>query len=261
MGAPMRERLTALTLALCLIGSQASAQEDPDTLARRHFESGVAYLVESDYDNALKAFEKAYELSKRPDLLLNIATVHERTSQLGPAIDALKRYLAAMPEGEQADTVRLRLANLEKRKSEQDAQAAAAQRPVTAPASGQPTGPGTSPPSEAPTPRAGPNRLPALIAFGAGGLALTGAVVTGVMAQSEYNDVEARCSPNCNQDDISSGKQLALFSTLLTGAAVVGAGLGLVLWLGDDGAPTQGRLHLTGSAHAHGGAARAVLTF
>jgi tetratricopeptide (TPR) repeat protein len=260
MGILMRERLTSVALALCLIGSQAHAQEDPDTLARRHFESGVAYLVESDYDNALKAFEKAYELSKRPDLLLNIATVHERTSQLGPAIDALQRYLAAAPEGEQADTVRLRLANLEKRKAEQDKnEAVEKQRAPIPPTSKEPARPAPAPPSAAVAP--GPNRLPAIIAFGAGGLALTGAIVTGAMAQSEYNSVEKSCSPDCDQDDISSGKQLALISTVLTGAAVVGAGVGLVLWFGDDEKPSQGRLHLTGAAHAHGASARAVLTF
>ncbi len=257
MGAVMWERLSGVTLALCLISGSAAAQADPDTLARRHFESGVAYLVESDYDNALKAFEKAYELSKRPDLLLNIATVHERTSKLDLAIDALKRYLAVAPEGEQKNTVRLRLANLEKRKAEQDRQAAQAQS----------TASGTSRPGPLGSEqgivdaREPPNRLPAYIAFGAGGLALTGAVITGIMAQNEHSDVEDRCSPNCTQDDISSGKRLALVSTVLTGAAVVGAGVGLVLWFGDEGKLTSAKLRVSGVAHPHGAGARAAFTF
>ncbi len=256
MGAVMWERLSGITLALCLISGSAAAQADPDTLARRHFESGVAYLVESDYDNALKAFEKAYELSKRPDLLLNIATVHERTSKLDLAIDALQRYLAVAPEGEQKDTVRLRLANLEKRKAEQDRQAAQAQTTVSGP---RRPGPLDGEPGIVDVRKH--NRVPAYIAFGAGGLALTGAIITGIMAQNEHSEVEDRCSPNCTQDDISSGKRLALVSTVLTGAAVVGAGVGLVLWFGDEGKLTSAKLRVSGMAHPQGAGARAAFTF
>src|SRR3954468_7689542 len=56
----------ALACAGCLCGATVHAQSTADDLARRHFDSGVAYLEESDYDNALKAFQKAYDLSKRP---------------------------------------------------------------------------------------------------------------------------------------------------------------------------------------------------
>src|SRR5882724_6934947 len=105
----------ALACVLSLLSSTGRAQSTSDDLARRHFDSGVAYLEESDYDNALKSFEKSYELSKRPEILLNIATVHERQSDLPGAITALKSYLEAAPQGEHVDTVKLRIQNLEKR--------------------------------------------------------------------------------------------------------------------------------------------------
>src|SRR5438128_11544150 len=121
----------AITLAcgVWLSGTSAHAQSTSDELARRHFDSGVAYLEESDYDNALKAFEKSYELSKRPEILLNIATVHERQSDLPGAITALKSYLEVAPQGEHVDTVKLRIQNLEKRVADQTAAGSPAPAP------------------------------------------------------------------------------------------------------------------------------------
>jgi hypothetical protein len=66
-----------------------------------------------------------------------------------------------------------------------------------------------------------------------GGLAAGGAVVTGILAKGEYDDAKDSCSPNCPDDRIAGGKGLALTSTILTGVAVVGVGLGVTLWVTD----------------------------
>lgn len=104
-----------LASAIALSSSVGHAQSTSDELGRRHFESGVAYLEESDYDSAITAFQKAYDLSKRPEILLNLATVHERRGDLPSALAALRAFLAAAPDGEHADAVKLRIQNLEKR--------------------------------------------------------------------------------------------------------------------------------------------------
>src|SRR5262245_55565572 len=86
--------------AVVLASFQALAQAPTpaaDELARKHFDSAVAYLDEIDYENALKAFQKSYDLSHRPEILLNIATVHEKRGDVPSAIEALKRYLAEAP--------------------------------------------------------------------------------------------------------------------------------------------------------------------
>lgn len=229
-------RLSACLCALVLATPSAAwAQGTPDELARRHFDSGAAYLEESDYDNALKAFEKAYELSKRPEILLNIATVLERKGDLRGAVSALERYLEAAPSGEHAETVKLRIQNLQKRIDEQAAsEPAPAPAPEPAPAQAPAPAPAVAPapsPSPPPAPEPRPNRLPAVIAFGIGGLAAGGAVVTGVLASSEYDDAEKSCSPRCSDAQVRDGKTLALTSTILTGVAAVGVGVGLTLWL------------------------------
>ncbi len=59
-GTRQRSRFWASLVALAIASQSASAfgqGDSPDDLARRHFESGVAYLQEADYENALKAFE------------------------------------------------------------------------------------------------------------------------------------------------------------------------------------------------------------
>ncbi|HEY4103919.1 MAG TPA: hypothetical protein VGM44_08510 [Polyangiaceae bacterium] len=255
-----RRWLTRLScLALLAVHTLAFAQSSSDDLARRHFESGVAYLEESDYDHALEAFQKAYDLSKRPEILLNIATVHERKVELQPAIDALNQFLSvAPPNDERIDAVKLRIQNLQKRLADDSARAVTA---TPAPPSAPPTQTNTpappppapiAPPAPATTPSSA--RLPAFIAFGIGGLAAGGAVVTGIIANSDYQDAKSSCSPACSDGQLSAGRTMALSSTILTGVAVVGVGVGVTLLLtsGPDPAQTSlvPRLHLAGGASA-----------
>ena len=233
----------AITLAcsVWLCSATGHAQSTSDELARRHFDSGVAYLEESDYDNALKAFQKAYELSKRPEILLNVATVHERKSDLPSAVGALKGYLEAAPQGEHVETVKLRIQNLERRLQEQGAGAS----PAATPASGEP-GPTPPPPhvadqpaAPAPAPqpalqppaKAEPNRLPAFISLGAGGVLAGASLATGLIATAKYNDAKDSCAHHCSDAQLSGSRAFAITSTVLTGAAVLGVGLGVALLL------------------------------
>lgn len=233
-GSRLRRRRTfsaaAVATFVVLACPWASAQSTSDDLARRHFESGVAYLEESDYDSAITAFQKAYELSKRPEILLNLATVHERKSDLPSALAALRAYLEAAPEGEHVTTVRLRLQNLEKR-LQQEEQSKAATEPAPAPPPPAPTPVAAPPAPPAASPRAEPNRLPAFIALGVGGLMGGGALATGLIAKAKYDDAEESCGRTCRDDQLSGGRSFALTSTVLTGAAVLGVGLGVVLLL------------------------------
>ena len=222
--------------ALAVVPARALAQTaSSDDLARRHFDSGAAYLQESDYENALKAFQKAYELSKRPAILINIATVEERRGNLEGAITALKTYLELEPTGEHAETTKLRLQNLEKRASEQAVPPPVAPVPAPAPTpAAPPPAPEKSaakPAAAAPKDEGAPDRMPAYVAFGIGGVAALGAVVTGIMANSEYQNAKKDCSPACTDSELASGRTLATVSTIATGVAVIGAGFGVVLWL------------------------------
>jgi hypothetical protein len=236
-----------------LLAGVVSAQTDADELARRHFDSGVAYLAESDLENALKAFEKAYGLSKRPTILLNIASVHERRGDTQAAITALRGYLDAEPAGEHAETTKLRLQNLEKRAAESPP-APPPTPPAAEPAPAAPAAPAAAPPPPPAAPPApesapAPNRIPAYVAFGVGGAGVVAAVITGLIANGEYQSNKDACSPNCSDDEVSTGRTMALVSTIATGVAVVGAGVGLTLILMEPGATAT-----TGSSGARPGA-------
>jgi tetratricopeptide (TPR) repeat protein len=267
--APGRGRWLIPSVAALVVAAAAPARaQDADELARRHFESGAAYLQESDYESALKAFRKSYELSKRPEIQLNIATVHERMGNLQGAVDALEKYLVDAPQGEHVETVKIRIANLKKHIAEQPPGSAAATEPASAPQ--QTTAQPAPMPVAAPPPsaeREPPNRIPAYVLLSVGGLAAGGAVITGVFAQSEYNDAEETCAKTqagCSDDEVSSGRTMALSSTILTGVAIVGVGVGVALWLtADSGSerPTSGAPRVNLALRPGGAAAAASWRF
>ncbi|MGC4093666.1 MAG: tetratricopeptide repeat protein [Polyangiaceae bacterium] len=251
--------VVALALSACLVPSLGLAQTDnADELARRHFESGAAYLEESDYENALRAFQKAYDLSKRPEILLNIATVQERRGDIDGAIGALNSYLAAAPNGEHAETVRLRIQNLEKRRP-------ATQEPAPTPAPAPLAVPTPAPTPPPPAPQAAaPNRVPAFITLGVGAAAGVGALVTGLIAKGKYDDLKDSCSPACTDSQVSGSRSLALTSTILTGVAVVGVGVGVTLFVLSKPSESTARaqsLHLAVLPSADGASARASWRF
>jgi tetratricopeptide (TPR) repeat protein len=255
-----------------VLGQESSADE----LARRHFDSGVAYLHESDYESALKEFQKAFELSGRAAILVNIATVHERTSNVDAAISALEQYLALDPEGEHVETVKVRIANLEKRRA---AQQPAQQTPVEpAPAAAQPAptpaAAGTEPvptpsvqsePLPPPEPEPEPD-VPAYVLLGIGTVSAVAAAVTGYLADDEWHKAQDACSPNCTDAELSTGRKMAWTSTILTGVAVAGLGVGaglLLLGSREDEKPAMGRSvpELAVGFTSHGGAAGATWRF
>jgi tetratricopeptide (TPR) repeat protein len=231
-------RVLQLACVLAVVSSLpgvASAQDsNKDELARSHFESGAAYLQQSDLDSALREFENAYRLSPRPEILLNIATVHERTGDLPAAVSALERYLESAPEGKHAGTVQVRIENLNKRidegsqKPEAEPAPAAPQSEAVAPA---PPKPAPTPVEPAPAAEQSPvtNRLPAYLLLGGAGVAAIAATVTGLLANSEYEDLANTCKPNCTDSEVSKSKNLALTSTVLTAVGVVAAGVGVAL--------------------------------
>src|SRR5258706_2943425 len=225
-----------LTVGLCaaLLGQVAplAAQSD-DENARRHFESGAAYLQQSDNDNALREFQAAYSLSKRPALLLNIANVYERMGKPKDAVEALTKYLAEDPKATDRTTQETRIANLKKRIESGDSTPPPAASASTPPVQSAAPPPSSSPPPpplvEAPKPARSPNRTPAYIALGAGGALAVGAVITGIVAKSKFDKADhgsSPCKPTCSDSTVSSIKSMALVSTILTGAAVVGVGIG-----------------------------------
>jgi tetratricopeptide (TPR) repeat protein len=88
-----RALIGSFAIALCASNIAAAQELSPrDEQARAHFEAGVSYLDDGDYDLAVREFTRAYELSHRAGLLYNLYVAHERSSHLAEAIDYLSRY-------------------------------------------------------------------------------------------------------------------------------------------------------------------------
>ena len=258
-----------VVVLICCSSASAAAQSASaaDELARRHFESGAAYLEESDYENALRAFQKSFELSKRPEILLNIATVEERRGQIAAAISALKQYLAAAPKGQHADTAQLRIQNLEKRLPPTEPKPEAPPVPEPSKAPDQPEAAPEAPVviADPPAPVRRTKRRPtaAYVSLGVGVATLVGAVVTGVLAKGEYDDAKATCNPSCADSRLETGRNLALTSTILTAVGVVASGIGVTLLIVDS-RPSTGaatRTELAVAPLPGGAAARASWRF
>jgi tetratricopeptide (TPR) repeat protein len=87
----------------CLALSTASASAPTagsDEAAQQAFRTGVDAARQERWPEALAAFERAYALSPRPVVLINLAGAHVRTGQLVEAAKNYRRVLDEAPSGE-----------------------------------------------------------------------------------------------------------------------------------------------------------------
>jgi tetratricopeptide (TPR) repeat protein len=219
----MRGIILLLALASFALVSSATAQDaapEDDERARIHFESGRAHFEEGAYERAIEEFESAYELSHRPELLMNIASAHERLGRWGEAADFMERYLRDATEVENRDALERRIANLRAR------------------ASGGDTGTGEDP-DPAPTGGGSDARtIGAVVAFGTAGAGLAAFGIFGGLALGERSSLESGCGAarECDDGDVSGLRTLSLVADIGLVVAGVGAVAGvLVLLLVGDG--------------------------
>lgn len=71
--------------------------------AKRRYEEGVSFFQQGRMGNAREHFEAAYELTRAPDLLFNLAQVAVALDHPEDAINYFERYLAARPDGAAKD--------------------------------------------------------------------------------------------------------------------------------------------------------------
>jgi len=241
--------LVRVSLMLAFLLSWASARaEEPnapepsrDEYARELYLRGESAYQEGNYAQAISALKLAYELSRRPALLYNLANAFERLGRYEEAAAQLERYAADAPE-QQRETVRKRITSLEAR---------AAERRRTESASTQrlPPSPPESPTFDSQNVRGSrtepaPARSPiGLIVAGTGIASIGLGVAFGISARNARGDARALCIPGregvvCPAQTrtlLAQANHSALGANIawVAGAAAVGAGLYL-LW-GSDG--------------------------
>lgn len=99
------------------MGVPSISYADDTARAKQLYEEGVTYYEAGRNEEAVVAWTQAYNLSKKPLLLFNIANAHERLGNLMEAIEALDTYrdYATAEEMVQLDA---RIYNLELRFNE-----------------------------------------------------------------------------------------------------------------------------------------------
>ncbi len=252
----------------------APAQSESDAEARRLYKEGDKLYAEGDYEGAVRAFEKSYELSQQPALQYNLANAYERLGRYDDGVKALQAYEPHAP-GDERDVVKRRIKKLQERAEQQrlekkDAPAASPpseSTPASAPAAPeQPL-----PPNETGNPAAHPPVL-GYVLLGVGAVGVGVGSFFGVQALSTKSDAEKLCPdvgggrrcPASADDTLSSNKRDALLAdvSIGVGIAAVAVGAYLVFTNGkakDAQAATGTRLRP--AAGPHGGGFSLIGTF
>ena len=216
----------------------APIQADEDA-AKAHFLAGSAYYEQANYADAVKEFNEAHRLSKRPDLLYNISVCYERLGRWDDAIAALKQYLAEKPDAADRAVIESRIHNYEQRRA-----AEAATPPATPP-------PIAAPPPTVPPP-AHPRHVASLVVGGVGLGLLVAALGTGVSAHLAYTDLQKKCDANmvCNgrdqtlRDEAALGRALGISTDVLIGVGAATLVTGVVLFIVESRRPPVRRAWL-----------------
>jgi tetratricopeptide (TPR) repeat protein len=202
----------------------APTQADEDA-AKAHFLAGSAYYEQADYNDAVKEFNEAHRLSRRPDLLYNISVCYERLGRWDDAIASLKQYLTEKPDAPDRAVIESRIANYEQRRQQEQARVAAQAQPVVTP-----------PPATPPTTNT--RHVASWIVGGIGAGLLVAALGTGVTAQLTYNDLQTKCGGKiCNGNDQtlvneqSFGRALTISTDVLLAAGGATLVTGVILFI------------------------------
>lgn len=105
----IRRSLIPCLLSALMLGAPATvvyAQSKEDIAqAKERFIEGRALLEKGNSQDAIKAFEDAYRLSGRSEMLFYIAQAHEKDGQLLEAQKSYQRYLDENPDASNAEDV------------------------------------------------------------------------------------------------------------------------------------------------------------
>ena len=205
--------------------------------ARSLYDSGADAFSRGRFSEALDYFTRAYEVSSRAELLYNIGTSHDRLGHGEAAIRNYRDYLVALPEAGNREYTEARI-ELLSRELEGDTEEITPARvePAATPEPSEDTN--LTPSVDARSTDGGVNVAGVALLVGAGA-AGAAAVVTGILALGQRNDLESacpdlRCSPD-REPDLDRLQRFTIATDVLMGLAGAAAIAGvLVFVLSDD---------------------------
>ncbi len=94
----MRSTIAFALAFVCLLPAAPARAATPDEqIAKAHFQTGEGYFGAGRYEQAVREFLEAYRLSRKVDLLWNIARCYQHMDDPGRMTSYYKQYLAARP--------------------------------------------------------------------------------------------------------------------------------------------------------------------
>lgn len=225
----LRGWITAAALGLAVAASNGAhaQQATDDERARLHFEAGRSHYEQGAYDRAHEEFTLAWELSRRPVLLLNLAQTNARLARYEAAAANIEEFLRLEPDTDQADVLRSRVGNLRRLAAEHEAEEAS--DPVGDEAVD--ASPSTDPAPLMPS-RTDEGLLVAsavTLSVGGVGLALWG--IFGGLTLTEDGALAAGCGATmgCTQAEVADLETFSLVADVSLGVGLAGAVTGAVL--------------------------------
>lgn len=232
--------LLIFSLVVCAPRSAAQVSASDQEAAKAHYLAGSSYYDAANYADAVKEFNEAYRLSKRPDLLYNIALGYERLSDFDNAISTLRRYLVEKVNAPDRNMIESRIRNLEKLR---ESRTPFNPGPLPEPQNdAKPTPNATPNPTPQPEPTTQPKAKRSLGTLGYAGIGtgslgavlLLSSIGTGVVAKQKSDDLLAACPTKMNCDPAlkptqQQGRRLALATDVLIGVGTVAVVTGVVL--------------------------------
>lgn len=114
----MNPRLNKAVLVSLLMSLPAWAQSDPEMeQSRRRYDAGAKAVQEGRFREALAEFAAAYEFSRMPDLLWNMAECARKLDERDRALSLYKQYVSEAPQGEKVAEANERIRELEAQKA------------------------------------------------------------------------------------------------------------------------------------------------
>lgn len=139
----MTRRATFALLSALLLSSPlpshaqpapASPREDTKQRARLFYEAAEAYYQAKEYSEALRGYQSAYELTRAPALLFNMAQCYRLLDQKREALAAYREFLVLSPDTRYRAEIEERIATLERELAPPPPPSLAAPAPLEAPA-------------------------------------------------------------------------------------------------------------------------------
>ncbi len=210
----------------------AQVPDSTDAEAKGWFVNGQHLYKEGRYRDALVAFEAAYRLSERPNILRSIAYCHENLGELQSALSVLRMYLG-LAETQKLPEIRRHIRRIQEQ----------IEPPKPAPVAVQPE------PKPEPKPEPGPRQIEPrkkwrvsagpIVGYSIGGAALITGSIFGAQALSARSEARELCSTGdagfCPRDAaqaLNDDMAYSLFADIsfgVGGAAVLGATVWMIV--------------------------------